>query len=401
MKEERTFDLRNIINLKDVSFDKEGVPLPYKGNIHELKVNCRPMNENLEPVIKFDIQEDKKIMHNYGHAAHGWTLLFGSVNRAIKEFEEKFNPQELDAIKLNKEITIVGFGCIGLTTTLTLYFKGYKKLKMIGEQKDMITSQMAGGGFNTVPLEKYNDERIINRINKMFVDSFFSYTQIFNGNHVFSEFVLDCVERKTFITNSLDGQGMGLPYLASINLIDSPKKAKLIFGNEASPIVHYGYCFETFMIHTERFCINSFNKIRKLNIPCELKKINSFSEVSSEFIFNCTGLGSFYLNNDKRMYPNCGHGVVIKNQPSEMGLNSRIDFCFSIPKIHGYDHSPNQGKIYMYPKDNCIFIGGTNISRYDGNDDELNKQEWKKLVNRLRYLFHGIDDEPTKFKTKF
>jgi hypothetical protein len=403
MKSKKTYDVREYLNLRDVHFDDKGFPIPYKGVISEMKVNNRPMTEILEPNISLMNQKEKTIIHNYGHAAHGWTLLFGSVLNAVELFENDLIKKNIDLEKFKKseEIVVLGYGCIGLTTTLILNNKGYKKIKMIGEQKDLITSHTAGGGFNTVAYQVITDENIKKRLNNMVLNSFLIYKLILENNHPFSNFLKDCVEWMDFVTTDWFGQGIGLYHLAELGLVPKPEDCDIIYGSSENSIKiqNKHWVYQTFLIHTERYCVNSFKKIKELGVQCELKRINSFDEVDQKYVFNCTALGSIVINNDKKAFPCAGHGIILKNQPLEM-KNERPPFCFTSLDIPCLKDSPNKGTIYLFPKENNIFLGGTGMMNYDGSDDSKNKEEWKRLILRSRLVFHGIPENVIK-QTKF
>lgn len=307
----------------------------------------------------------------------------------------------MELFKNQEELLVLGYGCIGLTTTLMLHNKGYRKIKMIGEQKDLITSHTAGGGFNTVAYQKITDENIKKRLNNMVLNSFLVYKSILEDKHAFSGFLKDCVEWMDFVTTDWFGQGIGLYHLAELGLVPKPEECDIIYGSmeKSIKVENKHWVYPTFLIHTERFCVNAFKKIKSLGINCELQKVDSFSSVKQNYIFNCTALGSILINNDKRAFPCAGHGLILKNQQIEM-KNERPPFCFTSLDIPCLKDSPNNGTIYLFPKENNIFLGGTGMMNYDGSDTKRNKEEWKKLVLRARLVFNGIP-ENSVIKPKF
>ena len=114
--------------------------------------------------------------------------------------------------------------------------------------------------------------------------------------------------------------------------------------------------------------------------------------MKSNIIFNCTGLGSRELNNDKDCYPICGHGVILSNEAiAAHGYILRLE---NVPELNGEDIN---GPLYFMPKSSG-FIGGTYIKDYDGSDEKQNKEMINKLLMRSRLVFNGV--KPI-FKPKF
>ena len=160
-------DVTNYIDVSDIKCDELGLPIANIGNIKELRYGLRPATEKKIPQVYVEKKKNKIVSHNYGHSGAGWTYLFGSVSRSIANFEEYINKNIIEKennyktlleFKEKEQVAVVGMGCIGLTTALYLIEKGYKNIKLIGAEKDYITSHVAGGLFAIPPAITIDNE---------------------------------------------------------------------------------------------------------------------------------------------------------------------------------------------------------------------------------------------------
>jgi hypothetical protein len=369
------------LNLHDVQYDKQGEILFGFGVLKEPVVCVRPGHKSGLPQIYSELtNENKLITHNYGHSGVGYSLLFGSVEKAIETFQKRRYDVNLEKnvyqYGFDEEITIIGLGCIGLVTALTLYFRGYKNIRLVGE-KFLNTPSMFAGGLIEFSLSTIYEKENIDYANELFKYSFIEYQDIVKGSHKFIKYGVKEVDYYTDFYQ----EGAGLSYLSNLGIIPKNSKVLLNLGNaEPRELDH----FKTFNISTYTFMTSLMYTIIKLKIPIEYKKINKFNEIKSKIIFNCTGLGSRELNNDLKCYPICGHGMILSDEAyADHGYIIRLS---SIPELEGFDEN---GSIYFMPKSSG-FIGGTYIKDYDGKDEKFNKDCINKLFDRSKFLFNNI-----------
>jgi hypothetical protein len=287
-------------------------------------------------------------------------------------------------LKENKrqEIVVIGIGCIGLYTALKLYSLGYTNVKIVAEKFYETPSFNAGGLFEFSLSTTISDVKDLDYLNKMFLESFLEYKKIFENRH---EFISKGVRYVDYLSDTYK-ENNGLSYLANRGLIPIIEKGFLQFEKNKSktPV----FKAKTFHIITKDFMENMLEKAKEFNIPIEYKKINSFDEIESKIIFNCSGLGSRELNNDKDCYPTAGHVIDLNNENYK-----DYDYILRLEKVFELENNPINGPLYFMPK-NSGFIGGTYLSNYDGKDEDFNKNEFLKLLKRAQFFFNGIKANP-------
>jgi hypothetical protein len=140
-----------------------------------MSARLRPGHKSGLPQIFAERKNEKLISHNYCDSGEGWSLLFSTVDESIKNFLKIIPLKENDELF---EITIIGLGVIGFSTSLRLLDLGYKKIKLVVEDFENIVSFAAGGLIDTV--YEYKGENL-NRMNKLFEDNYMEYKKKFNG----------------------------------------------------------------------------------------------------------------------------------------------------------------------------------------------------------------------------
>jgi hypothetical protein len=359
------------VDLTKLSYDNDGHVLP-KGSMKKHIICIRPAHKSGLPKIYTEIKNKKIITHNYGHSGVGYSILFGSVEKSIENFE-KFR---IDNNKSHTdEITVIGIGCMGLTTALTLYLRGYKNIKLIGE-KGVGPSYDAGGLIEFSLSTIYNQENV-NYINNLFKHSFLEYRKIAQGGH---KYIKNGVKEVDYYTDFFQ-EGAGLSYLANIGLIPQVKHVRLKLGDcESRELWH----FKTYHVVTTVFMNELTYSLKKLGINIEHKIINSFDEIKSDMIFNCTGLGSRELNNDKDCYPICGHGVILSDDSYK-----NHGYILRLSEVSEFNGHKIGGSLYFMPKDSG-FIGGSYMKDYDGSNEKVNKEVITNMIERSKFIFNGM-----------
>jgi hypothetical protein len=368
-----------IINLKGLNFhnviyDNQGFIVPQTGDIRKLTTCIRPGHKSGLPVIYCELKDNKIISHNYGHGGVGYSILFATVNQAIENYE-KYIIEKFSSINYEEEITIIGLGCIGLVTALTLYYKGFRNLRIIGERLTGTASMGAGGLFEFSLTTIYKQDQV-DYMNKLFKSTFYEYEKVMAGTH---KFMTKGVRYIDYYTDFYQ-ENAGLDYLGRIGLLPKAEKVKIKFSKNAPELEMTR--FKTIHINTSVLMMELFYQVKKLKIPVEFRKISSFDEVFTKSIFNCTGLGSYYLNNDRDCYPIGGHGIYLNN--NDYG---KYNYIFRISKT--LEGTKSEGSLYFMPRNNG-FIGGTYLPMNSGDDEGANKEIFKKLIERCKFVFNGI-----------
>ena len=363
------------------SLDLENIEYDLKGNLKEngmikKKIVClRPGHKSGLPRIYSEIKNGKLISHNYGHSGTGYCFLFSTVETAIENFQK----MRMDnGISFNEKITVIGMGCIGLVTSITLFYRGFRNIEIIGENYDSTPSQLAGGLFEFSLTSNYTKEQN-DLMNQHFKHTFYEYQAIFEGKHKF-------INQKSLISidyyTDFYDNASGLGYLAGLGLI--PKGTSVVIKirntNNKFNMTH----FKTFHIITDIFMQNLIKVALSLNIPMVHKKVNNFSDVKTSIIFNCTGLGSFKLNNDKDVHPICGHGFLL----NKIDI-TKCNYILRFAKIQGLETTNFNGPLYYMPKTSG-FIGGSYVKDYFGDDNITNEEYFDTIMKRANYVFKGI-----------
>ena len=361
------------INLDDIHYEING-NIKESGSILKKLTCLRPAHKSGIPKIYAEFKENKLISHNYGHSGTGYCYLFSTVETAIENFQKL---RLENGISRTDKITVIGLGCIGLVTALTLFTRGYKNIEIIGENFESTPSQLAGGLFEISLTANYSKEQK-EIMNEHFKHTYFEYKNIIEGQHPFIKYGVVEID---FYSDFYE-ENVGLSYLANLGLVQKPEKVilKIKKTDNRFNMTH----FRTYHIITTLFMANLMKVVEIWKIPLVRKKIQNFNEINSNIIFNCTGLGAYELNDDKDVFPICGHAFVLKNQET-----SKSNYILRFAKIQGLENQSYNGSLYYMPKTSG-FIGGSFVKGYFGDDDVTNQEYYDNLMKRINYVFKGI-----------
>lgn len=352
------------------------------------KVACtRPMRKG-KFKISAEERDGKLITHIYGHGGAGCTTLFGSVAKGIEAFEKQLNGREAGPIR------VIGSGIIGLTTAIELTLKGYKVAGIKSEERFDIPSLKNAGYFALVSVKTDPEEQ--ENLNQIGMISFQEYKKISEGRH---PYLKKQNARLLPVYASLDTEA-GVEDLEVKGLIPEKELVTLDFGNG---VTHPNFVkYQTFFMDTTNIMLELRETVEKFGIPIEEVKVNSFDEISEDFIFNCAGLGSKTLNDDDEMVAVRGHLLNLNYKSGTEHMDYMI-----YTKVQGRD---GDEYVYMFPKGLQVdksnpfgksvrgTIGGTFIPNTDELAPEelevLDRVEFEKLKNRTNVFFWGTESSP-------
>jgi D-amino-acid oxidase len=380
-------NILHTVRLDEVFYDKDGFSMPNQGSIKEHIICLRPAHKSGIPQVYCDKKEEKIISHNYCHAGNGFSLLFGCVNKSITNLETFWKSQKKNSNLKEQPIAVVGLGCMGLITALTLYNQGYKNIRLIGETFYNTPSFWAGG-----LLEFYSpfEDKQLKEMNQHFEETYINYLQIIQGKHPFLKNEKECIKVLDFYTDKYS-KGSGLHHLSQKGIIPKVKETNIKFGNNTD--LFKMFHLKTIHIVTNTFMQYLYEQILSLKIPIELTKITSFIQVKEEVIFNCTGLGSSILNNDKDVYPICGHGFILKDEKL-----SKHQYILNFSNL--LPNSKYGGSLYFMPKLSG-FVGGTYLENYYGNNKNEDLKQITNLIERAKSVFMSQNPLKKEFSPKF
>lgn len=347
--------------------------------IDEEIVCTRPMRDG-----KFNISlesVDGQIrVHCYGHGGSGWTTLFGSVKKAIGLFEKA--DKDKDVL-----IRVIGSGCMGLTMAIELKILGHD-VSISTKSKYDIASWRAAGYFALVSVKTSPEEQ--DDLNEIGINTFLTYKEIESGTHPYIS-----KEAVRFMpVYCSEGTEAGVEDLEARGLIPARERVTLDFGNGVTHSNFFEY--KTYFMNTTTLMRQLIEKAAELKIPIEEKEIAAFSDIEESVVINCSGLGSYELNNDQAMIPVRGHLVTLNKNAGSAHMDYMI-----------YTKVLQKGKekyIYLFPKDVSItpgspegthckgVLGGTFMANAEAREvskPELNKRQFKKMLDRNCEFYHG------------
>jgi D-amino-acid oxidase len=384
IKQEQTIDLSK------VNLDQNGNILPGDDSIiRSTHVCLRPGHKNQFPQIYAEEKLGKIVSHNYSHGGEGWSILFSSVELSIENFLQKIKEKQ-ENISPGEEITIIGMGVIGMTTALQLIDRGFTNLKVIAEKSEDITSFNAGGLVD-LALDYKNNE--LEKMNGLFESNFLQYQKIIKGEKYL--FLQSSFKNVEYYFDNFVNAGIGS--LIKKGILPCEKVNLQLMNKDKIVNSLQVYNSKTVQVKPSIYMSKIKEYLKSKGVSFELKKISSLDEINCRYIFNNTGLGSFHLNNDKKVFPICGH-VITLNHEKLSQLNYIMIFK-NLTKLTGFKVD---GAFYFMPKTSG-FIGGTFIEDYDGSDHGYNQLMLKKVLERAMIIFHGYDKvkEQLKMLPKF
>lgn len=336
----------------------------------------RPMRRG-SPHMTVELSGNKIIAHNYGHGGSGWTLGPGSAQYVNNLLEQSINSKNL---KKETPITIIGGGALGLFTAYDLIQRGYKNITIIAETFEDITSHNAGGLLAPVSMD--NDAVMQKIIDQIGIDAYKFYEAIAKKQH--PDFPTGAVIVPTYFENR---QESGLePYVGKV--MQPAKDVTLDFGNGTQRIM---VAYDDGIFIDTATMMTSLTNYLKPRVTFIQKKINSFNEIDTRYIINCTGLGSKELNSDDKMVSVQGHLIMLNDQnPADLQYMILVYFN------EGKTKSGQKVKrsFYIFPKklaasgkNDVGVIGGTFIET--ATNRTPNTEEFTILIEGAK-KFYGL-----------
>lgn len=341
------------------------------------KILCyRPMKHGA-PNLSLAKDGDKIVAHNYGHGGSGWTLGPGSakyVNSLLIE-------SDLGAALSDKStpIAIIGAGLIGLFTAYDLIQRGFSYITIYAEQLVTLASHYAGGLLAPVSMDNDHAMQVI--IDEIGIEAYRFYKGIANNEN--SDFKKGARKVPSYFS-SRDDSGLE-PYVGKV--MGPAKDVMLDFGNgttRAMVVYDDGVFMNTALLMEE---LHEF--MRRHHIEIIQQKIQSFDELSQQFIFNCSGLGSRELAKDSALVAVQGHLIMLKNQVPE-NMNYMILVYFGEGKTEM--NQKVKRSFYLFPKhlpdstpQDIGVMGGTFIE--GGSPDKPNLKEFDAIVRGAKEYF--------------
>ncbi len=336
-------------------------------NIQEKIICIRAHRERLFKV-EAEIIHNKLICHNYGQGGAGWTFLFGCVQGAIVQYEQQLITHPV----YRKPICVIGAGCYGLLTAITLAHKGYTVRVVTKDTPSNVSSYNAAGFFFPRPRKTATEyERSV--FEQCGIASYKKYLQIIGGHHPF-------IKRGAYLLPAYYSPDIDpgfAPYLQQ-QLMPKPEPVLVDFGgNKQYQLMEYAALW----MNSTELMQELHQEVERLGISIEHANITTFDDVPETVIFNCAGLGARHLAHDQRVIPVQGHLITLKDQPPMEQLQYMINVKTVMINAQGM---PRDELIYFAPKQQGI-VGITFIR---GQDSLTNNQhEFDRLIKRCQDFF--------------
>jgi hypothetical protein len=316
--------------------------------------------------IATEINDSKLICHNYGHGGAGWTFLFGCVNESIRQFQAGF--QENASFK-SKSITVIGAGCYGLLTAIELVRLGHQ-VSIVA--KDVETTSHNAVGFFFPRPRRVSTPAEIALFEKLALESYQTYLDILHGQHPF-------INQGPKLLPAYYGMDIdpGFKPLIDCGLIKAPVVTNIAFNEFRKYIVNR---YQTVFIDAQSLMQELQIEVQRLGIRITKAEINSFDEIFTPIIFNCTGLGAKQLTEDPRMLPVQGHLIMLQQQPIDQ-LQYLLNVRVLSKDLNG---NPRDELIYFAPKQQGVL--GITFLRGQA-DPAANVHEFARIIERCQQFF--------------
>ncbi len=283
---------------------------------------------------------EKYLVHNYGHGGAGVTLSWGTSSLAVDHVRNFNLPAG------SHQFAVLGCGVMGLTTARLIQRRIGGGVTIYAKNLPPETTSNIAGGFWS-PVSVYDKQRITT-----------SFSQQFHSACLISH--------RAFQT--LVGADYGVRWIDTFELLSGPdalenepaggaqlypdirihKDAKRYFG------VDYVRQYSTMLIEPHTYLnslLRDFHLAGGKVIVREFKSRDEIANLSEQVVFNCTGLGSRELFDDRRLIPVRGQLEVLLPQPE-------IDYTYLSDSPH------------MFPRRDGIILGGTwDRNRWDLEPD--------------------------------
>ncbi len=292
----------------------------------------------------------KLLVHNYGHGGAGITLSWGTAEQAVDLVRDFTWPRPTRSRQpAAKRFAVIGCGVNGLSTALMLqrrYQDGPGTVTIYARDLPPDTTSNIAGGFWS-PTAVFDDEDV----SPKFIDQFRLATKASNRAFqllVGPEYGVRWIDTFTFHRAEINPQSNlpgGNDLYPDIQIHRDPSR---YFG------FPYARQYKTMLIEPSiylRCLLRDFYNAGGKVVVREFRSRDEVMRLPEPVIFNCSGLGSHALFDDKKLIPIRGQLTILLPQPE-------IDYCYL-----------SSG--HMFPRSDGIVLGAT-----------FDRDDWSTTVRR-------------------
>ena len=283
-------------------------------------------------VLRAEPMGAKVLVHDYGHGGGGFSLSWGCATLAA----------DLVADRSPSHAAVLGCGVIGLTTARILQNRGWQVTIYAAELPPMTTSNIAGAQWTPVTVFARDGATPV------FLDTFRKAARI--ANRAFQLMVGPTYGVRWFDNYVLkrDAQAPGgeIDYAERVGIADLYADVETI-DPATVPFVGYKSIqrFATMLIEPNTFLPAVQRDFLLQGGRIVVRSFRTRAQVaalSEPVVFNCTGLGSRELFNDRELEPARGQLTILEPQPA-------VD----------YTYLDGEKILYMFPRSDGVLLGGT------------------------------------------
>jgi hypothetical protein len=357
------------------------------GIINDCYVCIRPSNKRSVPKVSVEKLSDYQLLVNdYGHGGIGWSTLWGSVLKSI-ELLEISHP---DLLTSGRKVAVVGAGCIGCATVLTLINKGVKpeNIQIYTTKMEDTTSHRSGAILSTASILEKIDTELEMMFDDININTFKMWDLIEKGEK-YSKLKEGVQRIKAYFGAEKEWGTIetvsGLDIFVEHKLIPPPELVKVKFGNRLNLMRKY----DSFYFNPYKLMRAFYDYIlNDYKIKVNIGEVTDFTKLEAVIIFNCTGISN--MNNDSDIVPLAGHIITLKHQDI-----TKFDYIIYTHYIHEEDVGKYTFEnaplfYYMLKTDDCSYtglLGGSFVPNYYGGDDEIDQREYKGILRRTLEIF--------------
>jgi glycine/D-amino acid oxidase-like deaminating enzyme len=310
-------------------------------------------------VVRAEKLDDTLVIHNYGHGGGGITLSWGTAKLAV----------DLGLAGHVGPVAVLGCGAVGLATARLLQEAGATVTIYAKDLPPNTTSNIAGGQWFPA-----------------FVSQAEKRTTLFNQQF---QAALEFAYRRYQI---MVGPKNGVRWMRNYYLDNQPWKEQTYVGKESVvrsmlpelrdlspheyPFPGYQFVrqFDTMIIEPPIYLAALMDEIRlagEIIKVMELRDRGEIQKLPEKLVFNCTGLGAKALFNDEELVPLKGQLTILLPQPEVQYAT------VALPP-----------EVYMFPRTDGIFLGGTHEMGVWSLDPNLEKKQ--EILAQHKAFFDGF-----------
>lgn len=394
-------DLISLDFSEGINFDEKGNIKRNSGIIKDCYVCVRPGNKKSVPKVYVETLEGGRIVsNNYGHGGIGWSLCWGSAQKSVEFLDKKLQDEGKSLFEV--KIGVVGAGCVGCATVLTLIEKGVdpNNIEIFTEKLENLTSHKSGAFLSTASVLEEVTMDLKQLYDDLHIDSYNTWDKIEKGE-IFPKLQEGVLRIKAYFGAEKEWGAIctdsGMDIFVNNGMIPPPELVYLKFQERQNLFRKY----DSFYFNTFKLMRAFYKLIDDYKIKINLDKIEHFSKIDTKFgvIFNCTGLSNMTtFNKDEDILPIAGHIITLRNQ--EIKKFKYVIYTHYIPKedIGKYSYT-NSPLFYFMPKTDgetySGLLGGSFYHHYHGGDENIDEKEYKGVMRRTMEIF-GQDAEAEK-----